>query len=37
MVCSVAWAEDSSSICNLFSCGFDRLVVGWSILPVKDA
>ncbi|XP_031780116.1 WD repeat-containing protein 37 [Nasonia vitripennis] len=37
MVCSVAWAEDNSSTCNLFSCGFDRLVLGWSILPVKDA
>ncbi|XP_058802086.1 WD repeat-containing protein 37 [Phymastichus coffea] len=37
MVCSVAWAEDSSTPCNLFSCGFDRLVLGWSILPVKDA
>ncbi|XP_046422270.1 WD repeat-containing protein 37 [Neodiprion virginianus] len=35
MVCSVAWAEDGG-ICNLFSCGFDRLVLGWSILPVKD-
>ncbi|XP_011055551.1 PREDICTED: WD repeat-containing protein 37 [Acromyrmex echinatior] len=36
MVCSVAWLEDSN-VCNLFSCGFDRLVLGWSILPVKDA
>jgi len=36
MVCSVAWLEDSS-VCNLFSCGFDRLVLGWSVLPVKDA
>ncbi|XP_024935713.1 WD repeat-containing protein 37 isoform X2 [Cephus cinctus] len=36
MVCSVAWAEDGG-VCNLFSCGFDRLVLGWSILPVKDA
>ena len=35
MVCSVAWLEDS--VCNLFSCGFDRLVLGWSVLPVKDA
>ncbi|XP_015109231.1 WD repeat-containing protein 37 [Diachasma alloeum] len=37
MVCSVAWAEDSNATCNLFSCGFDRLVLGWSVLPVKDA
>ncbi|XP_071567393.1 WD repeat-containing protein 37 [Temnothorax nylanderi] len=36
MVCSVAWLEDNS-VCNLFSCGFDRLVLGWSVLPVKDA
>ncbi|XP_012273769.1 WD repeat-containing protein 37 [Orussus abietinus] len=36
MVCSVSWAEDGGA-CNLFSCGFDRLVLGWSILPVKDA
>lgn len=35
MVCSVAWAEDGG-ICNLFSCGFDRLVLGWNVLPVKD-
>ncbi|XP_043273698.1 WD repeat-containing protein 37 [Venturia canescens] len=36
MVCSVAWTEEGGP-CNLFSCGFDRLVLGWSILPVKDA
>ncbi|XP_043471479.1 WD repeat-containing protein 37 isoform X1 [Leptopilina heterotoma] len=35
MVCSVTWAEDTGS-CNLFSCGFDRLVLGWSVVPVKD-
>ncbi|KAG7200105.1 hypothetical protein KM043_000550 [Ampulex compressa] len=35
MVSAVAWAEDGGA-CNLFSCGFDRLVLGWSILPVKD-
>ncbi|XP_051160745.1 WD repeat-containing protein 37 isoform X2 [Leptopilina boulardi] len=35
MVCSVTWAEDTGS-CNLFSCGFDRLVLGWSVIPVKD-
>ncbi|XP_014223046.1 WD repeat-containing protein 37 isoform X1 [Trichogramma pretiosum] len=37
MVCSVAWAEENSSSCNLFTCGFDRLVLGWSVLPIKDA
>lgn len=33
MVCSTAWADDSAagSRCNLFSCGFDRLVLGWQI------
>ncbi|XP_017885735.1 WD repeat-containing protein 37 isoform X3 [Ceratina calcarata] len=35
MVSSVAWAEDSG-VCNLFSCGFDRLVLGWSIVPLKE-
>ncbi|XP_075222576.1 WD repeat domain 37 [Lycorma delicatula] len=39
MVCSVAWVDENSSImpCNFFSCGFDRLILGWSIQPVKDA
>ncbi|KAF4518979.1 hypothetical protein B566_EDAN007767 [Ephemera danica] len=37
MVCSVAWSEDPSpSICNFFSCGFDRLILGWAIQPNKD-
>lgn len=35
MVCSVSWSEEGP--CNLFSCGFDRLILGWSVLPVKDA
>ncbi|GFN78914.1 WD repeat-containing protein 37 [Plakobranchus ocellatus] len=30
MVCATAWA-DSNSVCNLFSCGFDRQVLGWMI------
>ncbi|KAK3096968.1 hypothetical protein FSP39_005229 [Pinctada imbricata] len=30
MVCSVAWADDNA-MCNLFSCGFDRQVLGWSV------
>lgn len=34
MVSSVAWAD--SGVCNLFSCGFDRLVLGWSIIPLKE-
>lgn len=37
MVCSVAWAEENT-LCNLFSCGFDRHVYGWHInLPAKDS
>ena len=36
MVCSVDWAEETS-LCNLFSGGFDRHVYGWHInLPTKD-
>nr|KAG5703761.1 hypothetical protein BaRGS_009559 [Batillaria attramentaria] len=30
MVCSVSWADESAA-CNLFSCGFDRQVLGWHI------
>ncbi|KAL5010395.1 hypothetical protein ScPMuIL_012700 [Solemya velum] len=30
MVCSVAWDEENP-VCNLFSCGFDRQVLGWHI------
>ncbi|BFZ22743.1 hypothetical protein BsWGS_25782 [Bradybaena similaris] len=30
MVCAVAWA-DNNPICNLFSCGFDRQVLGWMV------
>lgn len=36
MVCSVAWAEDFGCASNLFSCGFDRLVLGWSVHLLKD-
>lgn len=31
MVCSTAWNEKESSLCNFFSCGFDRQVFGWTI------
>ncbi|XP_033624509.1 WD repeat-containing protein 37-like [Asterias rubens] len=30
MVCCTAWNDESSS-CNLFSCGFDRQVIGWKV------
>ncbi|XP_055906700.1 WD repeat-containing protein 37 [Eupeodes corollae] len=36
MVSSVAWAEEPVFNCNLFSCGFDRRVLGWSISLPKD-
>ncbi|XP_013415666.1 WD repeat-containing protein 37 [Lingula anatina] len=37
MVCAAAWDEDSPT-CNLFTCGFDRLVLGWYVNPQrKDA
>lgn len=36
MVSSVAWTEDITQHCNLFSCGFDRTVLGWSVCLPKD-
>lgn len=30
MVCGSAWSEDHP-VCNLFTCGFDRQAIGWSI------
>ncbi|XP_076331335.1 WD repeat-containing protein 37-like isoform X2 [Tachypleus tridentatus] len=38
MVCSVAWGDERiQSHCNLFTCGFDRLMLGWQVmLPTKD-
>ncbi|KAK3925487.1 WD repeat-containing protein 37 [Frankliniella fusca] len=37
MVCCVAWGEDKGDCStNFYSCGFDRLVLGWSIQPCKD-
>jgi hypothetical protein len=30
MVCAVSWAEENAPI-NLFSCGFDRQVLGWHV------
>ncbi|XP_041371688.1 WD repeat-containing protein 37-like isoform X2 [Gigantopelta aegis] len=36
MVCAVCWADDNS-VSNLFSCGFDRQVLGWNInLQIKE-
>lgn len=36
MASSVAWAEDPTYNCNLFSAGFDRRVLGWSICLPKE-
>lgn len=38
MVCSVAWLDEPHSVqCDLFSCGFDRLVFGWHLaFPSRD-
>ncbi|XP_053946685.1 WD repeat-containing protein 37 [Anastrepha ludens] len=36
MVSSVAWAEEPLTNCDLFSCGFDRRVFGWSIVLPKE-
>jgi WD40 repeat protein len=37
MVSSAAWTEDITASCNLFSSGFDRRVLGWSVsLPPKE-
>jgi len=33
MVCSTAWAVDGNQKPNLFTCGFDRQVIGWSVEP----
>ena len=37
MVCCTAWGEESNvKTCNLFSCGFDRRVLGWQVREEKD-
>ena len=37
MVCSVAWAEEgTTAFGTLFTAGFDRLVYGWALHPVKE-
>uniref|UniRef100_A0A146KNQ2 WD repeat-containing protein 37 n=3 Tax=Lygus hesperus TaxID=30085 RepID=A0A146KNQ2_LYGHE len=36
MVCSVAWADEHSFTSNFFTCGFDRLTLGWNIQNIKD-
>ncbi|KAF5303606.1 hypothetical protein FQA39_LY09853 [Lamprigera yunnana] len=36
MVSGVAWSSDHSNNINLFTCGFDRRVLGWCVQPLKD-
>ena len=40
MVCCTAWSEASSGIDqakpNLFTCGFDRMTLGWSVTSRSD-
>jgi len=33
MVTSTAWAAEPSQRPNLFTCGFDRQVIGWAVEP----
>ena len=35
MVCATAWSE-SDTRPNLFTCGFDRMTLGWSVTS-RDA
>ncbi|XP_057369866.1 WD repeat-containing protein 37-like isoform X1 [Daphnia carinata] len=37
MVCATAWGEENiNTRCNLFTCGFDRMVYGWNVQPNKE-
>jgi len=38
MVCATAWVEteNANSRCNLFTCGFDRMLYGWNVQPNKE-
>ena len=35
MVCACAWSDDTTP--NLFTCGFDRVTLGWSVQPRESA
>ena len=39
MVCCTAWSEPNPEDTkpNLFTCGFDRVILGWSIQPRESA
>ncbi|CAG9821553.1 unnamed protein product [Phaedon cochleariae] len=36
MVAGVAWSDEGTFGVNLFTAGFDRRVLGWSVLSMKD-
>lgn len=36
MVACATWADESIAGVNLFTCGFDRRVLGWSVMSLKD-
>jgi len=37
MVCGTAWGDENATKgCNLFSCGFDRRVLGWQVITTKE-
>ncbi|KAK9874097.1 hypothetical protein WA026_002451 [Henosepilachna vigintioctopunctata] len=36
MVACATWADEVINGINLFTCGFDRRVLGWSIMSMKD-
>ena len=35
MVCACAWSDETTP--NLFTCGFDRVTLGWSVQPREQA
>lgn len=36
MVSSLAWTEEPFASSNLFSCGFDRRVLGWNVCLPRE-
>ncbi|ERL91341.1 hypothetical protein D910_08673, partial [Dendroctonus ponderosae] len=36
MVACTAWSDEMLSGVNLYTCGFDRRVLGWSVISLKD-
>lgn len=37
MVCATSWSDkELTTGCNLFTCGFDRKVIGWNVSLEKE-